>query len=58
MRPRRCYVCAAPATIADQRLSPIATVRLDGTVSRRQVWQSRFLCNDHEHIDPWANNER
>lgn len=53
MRPRLCYVCAAPATIAAQQKNTVTVVKRDGTVRRSKEWQTRYLCDAHVGIEPW-----
>jgi hypothetical protein len=53
VRPRLCYVCGAPAVIVVQRQRHMTVIRLDGTVQRGLEAVGRYLCADHEHLDPW-----
>lgn len=50
-RPRRCAVCALPATFAETTVYTGATIRLDGSVLRHPVGFSTYFCDTHTNRD-------
>jgi hypothetical protein len=49
--PRLCFVCGAPATVEASELRAVS-VRAFGSMIRRYTWVDRYLCADHEHVEP------
>lgn len=42
-----CASCARPATKGETSVSPITTLKLDGTIKRGQERSTVFYCDEH-----------
>lgn len=52
-RPCLCWFCHAPAIVEVQIKRPTALLKLDASIVRGDEWIGRYVCAEHEHLDPW-----